>query len=600
MADIELSKYEQRLFDLARKGNYNAFSTHFFKLPYSGTIYTPLDRVDEYALLYEVWRIEGQPGEKFEAMVGANNVIFKVLWGMYGTEPSFLYPHGYIFLPWALQMLNAGRMICVAEGGTGSAKTSSVGIAALIKCAAYPGFDFLNVAPTTTQAADMLEEVVKWIEHSEFRKFIRLTANKDLWKWKPYPTMVIDCGLGGYSTFGCMTLGDKGDIVLGKGRDWLSVDEASLVQNIGESIAKLATRYRGTRRTGMPRYSSPAFSAITNPHDQNASFDELKATAIRETENPKGKYIFIRPSTTDNVYVTTQQLELQRTLLNEEEQRRWLDGSDEQFKRRGVIPVKNIEGCQHESLNDLLEVRDDDDIIVERKADLGIYHYELPRLPDHIYLVFGDPGSNNFTSLSVNNVPVTGCLDITGFPDQPATLVAMYMIDGNGKYRPWIESMIHLMLKYQPLMAAYDATGMGKIFSEWPDMEKYPLYPVTLTGNHKMESRTLFQLFIGDQLFAWPYLRVLWHQAGAYRETGPSLNKIPDDLIAGLFVASFYMRFQFWNALSRLYNWRKTKNTKEKIRDEHRERRSRYQTSRARYARISPRRDDDEIMDTLS
>jgi len=47
----------------------------------------------------------------------------------------------------------------------------------------------------------------------------------------------------------------------------------------------------------------------------------------------------------------------------------------------------------------------------------------------------------------------------------------------------------------------------------------------------------------------------LWYQAAAYRESGPGLNKIPDDVISGLFVASFYLRAQFYDMLSEMFNW---------------------------------------------
>lgn len=556
----ELSEHELGLIrKVERSYDYNAFSMWFFELPFSGTIYTPEDRVDQYHVLHEAWRVAGKPDETFQADVNSIPVTFKLMWGGYGDEPAILYPHGYIFLPWALKMLQTKKMVCIAEGGTGSAKTSSVGIAGLIKCAVFPGFDFLNVAPTTTQANDMMDEVGKWIENSRFSQFVVRNQNGELWSYKPYPSMTIDLGSGTYSTFGCMTLGIHGGVkVLGKGKDWISVDEASLVPDIGVTIPILITRYRGSRRDGKPRYSRPAFSLITNPHDNNASFDLLKAKAIKETNDPDSVYYFIRPSTLDNVYITAQQINLQRAMLDTAQQRRWIDGSDFDFKTRGDIPSVLIESCTDAAMTTQLETMielEDERVIAH--DEMGVIDYCLPAEEGHSYIVWGDPGSANMTSLSENNVGTCGALDVTDFPDHPARLVSVRFISGGGKYIPWIDAMIELMLEYRPLVAAYDATGMGKVFSEWPALSKYPLYSISLGGMNKAEAKGLFLLFTSAGLYAWPFLKALVHQANAYRETGAGRDRLPDDLIAGLFVASFYLRYHFYDALARIFDWDK-------------------------------------------
>ena len=554
----ELSEHELGLMKRVRRDyDYNAFSMWFFELPYSGTIYTPEDRVDQYNVLHEAWRVSGKPDEVFDAQIDGLPVTFKLMWGGYGSEPAILYPHGYIFLPWGLKMLQTRKLVCIAEGGTGSAKTSTIGIAGMIKCAVFPGFDFLNVAPSSTQAQDMMDEVAKWVTNSRFSPYVKRNQNGELWSYKPYPFMTIDFGLGVYSTFGCMTLGIHGGVkVLGKGKDWISVDEASLVPDIGVTIPHLITRYRGSRRDGKPRYSIPAFSLITNPHDNNASFDLLKAKAIRETDDLESVYYFIRPSTLDNVYITAQQIKLQRAILDTAQQRRWIDGSDFDFKTRGDIPSVLIESCTDAELTTQLEtmIELEDDRVVAHD-EMGVIDYRLPPVEGRSYIVWGDPGSANMTSLSENNVGTCGALDVTDFPDHPARLVAVRFVSGGGKYIPWIDALIELMLDYRPLVAAYDATGMGKVFSEWPDLAKYPLYPVVLGGMNKAESKGLFLLFTSAGLFAWPFLKALVHQANAYRETGSGRERLPDDLISGLFVASFYMRYHFYDALARIFNW---------------------------------------------
>lgn len=560
---MELTDLEKELFKQARLGDLNAFSEPLFRLPFSGTLYTPEDRVDSYQVFYEAWKMRGKPDEEFTFEIDGKDVLYKVLWGDYGTEPAFLFPHGYLFLPWGLEMVTCGRPIVIAEGGTGSAKTSTIGMAALIKCAVYPGFDFLNVAPRARQAQDMITEVEKWITGSPFEKFIVRSRAGELWKKAPYPEMRIDCGLGTYSTFGCMTLGTQnklGEATLGLGKDWVSIDEASLVADIGEALPELVTRHRGTRRNGRPRSSVPALSAVTNPHDGNMGFEMLKARAQQEMHDPDGQYYFVRPRTADNRYITQRQMRTQKAVLNEAEQERWLEGKDDQFKTMGTIPLVLITDCHAEYLDDLLEEEKERGGIVETRGDtMGIIHYELPPQEGREYVALGDPGTRNMTSIRHNNVPVTAVLDIEGFPENPATLWALHMIDGGGKYTPWVESMKYFMDKYNAVFGAFDATGQGSSFSEWPNLRDYNLFPVPLGGGNKGTARSSFLLFCGEQLFAWPLLKVLWHQATVYREYGVNQKNLPDDLISTLFVGTFFLRFKFQDKLDVLFGRRNEK-----------------------------------------
>ena len=233
---------------------------------------------------------------------------------------------------------------------------------------------------------------------------------------------------------------------------------------------------------------------------------------------------------------------------------KWIsDGSDEDLKTQGVIPIILLRENHAPWMDERLEAMKAEGGIIEEREGMGVIRYELPYEKGREYLVWGDPGLGNASSLRVNNVPTAGVWDITGFPDAKAALVAMWMLDGNGKYGPWIDAMKYYMAHYRGI-GCYDASGIGMAFVEWPDMERYPLYPVTLTGNNKATARTFFLLFAGEKLFAWPHLRALWHQARSYRETGPGLQQLPDDLIAGMFVSSFYLRFQFWRRLSELFH----------------------------------------------
>jgi hypothetical protein len=558
MADVELSKYEEHLFEEARRGNYNPFTSYFFQLDWSGTWYTPEDNVEIYQRLHELWKAQGKPDKDFRVMADGRVVEYKLSWGNYGVDPEILYPHGYILIPWGQNMLHAGKMVAVVEGGTGSAKTSTIGVAMLMFMAIYPGFDCMNAAPTGRQSTDMLEEIVKWCTGTRYERLVIRNRNGDLFNYKPHPLLKVDAGLGTYSTFMCQTLGgDLGNIsgnsILGMGKDWINIDEAALIYDIEESLARLITRYRGTRRDGRPRYSRPAFSGITNPHE-NAQWGMVKDMAIEAQGNPDSIYFFTRPKADDNIYITAQQRQLHRTVLSVAQQERWLDGDDSTYAAMGTIPMPVIIQNQDKGLDQLVEEMRESGGMVELNDMLGLVRYRLPADEHCSYLVFGDPGSANPTSLNDNNVPVVGAWDVTAFPESPARLVCLHVLRGEGLYDPWISSMIETMLYYSAV-AVYDSTGMGKAMSEWPDLQNMPLYPVTLSGNNKATARTMFLLFAGRGLFAWPYIKMLWYQARTYRESGPGTNKLPDDILSCMFISSFYMRAAFWSQLAELFHW---------------------------------------------
>ena len=70
-----------------------------------------------------------------------------------------MFSHGYIILDWLLPIFDLNTQVALAITVTGTSKTSGVSIAALTYCDLFPGFHFLNAAPTCKQAELMLEEM---------------------------------------------------------------------------------------------------------------------------------------------------------------------------------------------------------------------------------------------------------------------------------------------------------------------------------------------------------------------------------------------------------------------------------------------------------
>lgn len=542
-----LGEQDVTLFEEARQGNYTPFTERYFRLPFSGTWFTPEDRVQQYEMLHKGWVLGGRREDQIKLNVESQEVVYKVIFGEYGADPAFLLPHGYIFLPWFMQAIEAQPDIFVAEGGTGSAKTASVGVLAMTLCAIYPGFDFVNVAPTSKQANDMLREVSKWTTGAEFERFIvkpRGTSNRLYKQDQGVYVLVIDCGLGTYSTFRTFTLGENaGDISLGDECDWVNVDEAGLLQGINDTIPKLISRVRGTRRNGMPRHSRPCLSFLSNPHN-NPSFDRLKNRAEEQMQELTEElhWYYANPSEDDNVYVTERQKKMHRGMMTKAQQDRWLKGQDTMFDAEDIISRKLMNLCYDEEMDRDIARAAKKGLAFQEIERMGITHYELPRRSDRLYAVMGDPGTGNLVSIDTQNVPVCTVWDVTDFPRAPVEVVALRIFDGGGRWEPWVEQMKHWIYFYQTTGGAYDATSAQSVLSEYP-LQKFPdLIPVSLSGNNKAVGKTFFILMAGRKLFRWPYVERLWHEARSYRETGIGVNKLPDDILSAFFVGCYYLR----------------------------------------------------------
>lgn len=434
--------------------------------------------------------------------------------------------------------------------------TANIGIIELARCALIPGYDFLNVAPTLTQAEDMLGEVSKWVEGTPFEKFVVRPRSGELFKQRPYPMLTIKVGKH-KSTFGCMTIGKHGNWILGKGKDTIHVDEAGLVDGVGEAIPRLVTRLRGSRRDGRPRAGRMGFSS--NPHI-NPSFSRLVKKAEKLADDPDSKYFFARPPSTANTAITRRQLDLQLEMLEPADRARWLEGDRSVIEMSGQLSVFP-DLCHEPALDAIMETFVLDGTMpplsaFEERDGMGVIHWALPPESMHLYLVAGDPGQANANKMSNNNVPVVLVFDITNFPDSPATLRAFHWIDGKGKYGPWKNYMRESMLLY-PGLCCYDGTGTQVAFAEDDYFAGMQLWPVGLggggSGGVKALAKTFFKLMAGDGLFAWPYIEGLWHQCAIYREGGAGVKHLADDIVSTLFVATYYLRATYISVLGSKY-----------------------------------------------
>lgn len=593
----KLTKADERRFHLARQGDWDQFTEYYFRLPYSGTWYTPEDREEQYSVLWHAWRSSGKPEEKLSLLVDGHKMNYSITFGDYGDDPAFLRRHGFLFLPWFRNVLDARADVDVIEGGTGTGKTGNVGVMALSLCALFPGFDWINTAPTGRQANDMLREIAKWVTGTKFEQFIVRSRSGRLYSVQQGQYIVtVDCGLGTYSTFKTVTVGKKqGNYTLGDECDGVSIDEASLLEGIGETVPRYVTRIRGTRRNGLPRRTfpksvirPPGIIFMTNPH-LNPSFVRLKNTAQEEMIAPTSEttYHCYSPSQRENVYVTQRQRRLMESLMSKRQMARWLEGKNVTFDATGIISQSLINACYDEAMDKEVEQAAAIGCLYEEQDGMGLTGYAIPPRPGGIYAVFGDPGTSSLGDINDNNVPVVGVAETGAFPDGPLNIVAFRVFDGQGRFDTWVQQVIEWFTEYQAVGGAYDATSAQSILSEYP-LKQFPtLYPLTMSGNNKAIAKTFFVLLAGKELFRWPYLDRLWHEAACYRESGPGVHKLPDDMLSALFSLCLYVRITKHALLPDELKWDEHK--AKSLHDQLREQETKKVSKHSRYGRKSGR-----------
>jgi hypothetical protein len=550
---VTLTKQEEQIFHKATQtNNWNLFTEYFFQLPKSGTWFTPEDRIDQYTVLYSAWKKAGKPDSEITLDIDGVLTSFPISWnvGHYSNNPLFLLPHGFRMLPWLIKFLDPNIPLGAAITGTGTGKTCGVAIFALMCCALFPGFRFLNVAPSTQQAELMLGEVEKWCANTIFRKFVRETRGVNpLWIARPHPTLTIEVYPGHPSTFVCQTVRNDARGVIGSERDFINCDEAQLLTGIEEGTHILATRLRGTRSTGDLRWGMLRW--ISNP-GQNAELTALMEH-YQTIEKKTGEAIVLtHVESSVNIYVTKKQLANQKlSLIGQRAQDRWHGGDPDTVWEDTALDERLLENCKNDELT--LYVKDtglQDDLV-------GVRRFELPYKDDRHYIVCGDVGKGSVNSLSSMNVPCVMVFDVTDFLADNSKIIftAFYWPDGEGEYKAFLKTMKHAMRRYK-CTGYYDAQNIQTAFEDISGgFEKWPTTPIYFAGGgpKKWAIAVVVQL-MQDSWFQWPYIKGLWHQARIF---DPASKKRPDDIVATLLVFALALRVEstLYNRLVERYDW---------------------------------------------
>lgn len=335
-------------------------------------------------------------------------------------------------------------------GGFGTGKTVGIGMSATVWASVTRDFKFLNVAPKAWQAKLMYDAVLTNARNTRFEELIWEKPRK------PHPKIIIRYKIGKViyeSSLEFMSADKDATGILSWEGDWLHIDEAGLLDNLEEVIINAGSRLRGAVR-GRSRLGR--FSMASNSWD-NFYLWYYYDQAAGDPEN----FLSIVVSSRHNKNITPQQLARMLARIPVDERPRYIEGLRPEGKG-WYFSKEKIYECEDIMAGAIIEAQAAKGVhgfAYEKLYGAGVIHFKIPPRANRLYMVFGDPGTG---AAPQRNAPVLMVWDVTSFPTRPATLMAFWWGNGNGRISPWVEKMFDFIREYHPIYAGVDATGPQK------------------------------------------------------------------------------------------------------------------------------------------
>ena len=414
--------------------------------------------------------------------------------------------------------------------GIAAGKTTGVAASFLMDCLTIPHFRALNTSVTARQATLVFDMIEAWTNDND--RLEPLIENISL---RPYPTITFK----NYSQWEFRTAGTDARFIRGSEYDRINFDECGL-EYTGGVVKVLRGRLRGTRPDGTIRMSR--LDAITSPTD---------APWLRERygkgdpENPDadlGRYRSMRVETYDNTRLTKEQIAAMEA-----------DYSPEMIdvELRGMFPDYGFSMFPSGHVNACVDSRLYDEIVSaiypengkpEAGYNLvedprhGIVKFEKPNRPGRIYVMGGDPGTENYPKRSAGVVIVA---DVTDTPRRE--IVYFDWVSGKGSYNPFLNSYKYALSKYDPALKGIDATGTQKALDELA-FENHGIITDKLNfSSDKSAMLNALSIDIGNHRWSFPPIAGMLRQLGQY-----SLDrdgKMAQDIVMTLAEISHLTRF---------------------------------------------------------
>jgi hypothetical protein len=464
-----------------------------------------------------------------------------------GAEHGFQFDYNFTEEgKWQKEMCQASQTFIVCVAGISTGKTLGVGMAAVTHAILTSDFKFLNVAREAWQSQLMYNEILAWSQGTLLEKLITASPKR------PYPMIVIEYILNGIhvrSTLEFMSIGEKEDAanIFSWRGDWINIDEAGRLDDLGTIVANLSTR--GTGATPGGRSYLGRISLITNPWD-NPDLWILFDMAAGDPENS----LALNIDTSSNKNTTKKQIEqiikINRMVIGSGDIDRFLTGKRPEG-RGTYFPIPVVEACSSKSLSASLADAMNafpEQCEMQTIAQLGTYYYKMPKRDGRIYFLVGDPGTG---APPARNAYVVMVLDVTEAGEgKPATLVALSWGNGGGRIEPFTEQVIDWIKYYRPIFAGVDSTGPQKNTAEIVSLDRIygkglsvnELSPMDFSGSKRYTYLGSLRIILEAGLILWPHVcKGIGSQLKNYDpivDRNPNA-KLAQDLVATLAMAAF-------------------------------------------------------------
>jgi hypothetical protein len=440
------------------------------------------------------------------------------------------YLNGWIPLPYQYAFHQQDIMNTTFIAGIAAGKTTAVAASYFMDCLTIPHFRALNTSVTARQAILVFDMIEAWINDND--RLNPLIENITL---RPYPTITFK----NYSEWEFRTCGTDARFIRGSEYDRINFDEAGL-EHTGGVVKVLRGRLRGTRPDGSLRMAR--LDCITSPTDAPWLRERFAKGEIGNLEADLSLYRSMRVETYDNTRLTREQIKAMEADYPPEMIDVELRGM---FPDYGfsMFPSGHVNACTYQELyDDVVSAVFPESGNPKPGYELaedprhGIIKFEKPLKPGRIYVMGGDPGTENYPKRSAGVVMVA---DVTEMPKKE--IVYFDWVSGRGSYNPFLTSYKYALTKYDPVLRGIDATGTQKALDELA-FENHGIHTDKLNfGADKTAMLNALSLDLGNHRWAFPPISGLKRQLGQY-----SLDrdrKIAQDIVMTMAEISHLSRF---------------------------------------------------------
>jgi len=434
---------------------------------------------------------------------------------------------GMQMLPKQVILHHASQKNILVVGGVASGKTSARALSALAYATTIPHYRFLNVSISSFQANLMFDFLISRIEgNRKFEKLVKVTRKR------PYPEVELITG----SQLSFMTVGYEAQHIRGSEFDEINFDEGGFEPKEA-TISALRGRLRGTRPDGTTRMGR--LTITTTPTDIPWLYERWQRGEDKENEgyDPQ-RYLSLRMTIYENIYLPQWQIEEIEKDTPDELKAQELSAEfpvliENEFPRDQINTITDMDWLSDAEAKNQVEPGYSGYKVVQSTRN-GVVHWETPVESGHIYIIAGDPGTNNPPH---RNSPSVMVMDVT---EKPYKLVYHSWPNGNGKYAPFLSNYRYALEKYNPVYKGIDATGTQKAIDELA-FEQYGIELNSLNfQKDKYAMVNALKMLVQRGGFRMPFIKGIRQQLASYKLPD---NKIAQDLICSLMQIAHLARY---------------------------------------------------------